>query len=174
MTELTTLRLVLRPATVDDAAFFVELNKDPEIRRFTGDQEFSDVADAADFLDNRDPYQILGFGRWMILHRATRQPAGWCGIKNQLDDMGIVDLGCRLHKDFRRSGYATEASLALLEWGFSAKNLDVITARVMPENTPSIAALHRIGMEYLKHDTCGPHPADWYQLSRAKWANKGG
>ena len=47
-----TERLYLREFTEKDAVHFFEMNKDPDVLRYTGDNPFSSLEDAANFLKN--------------------------------------------------------------------------------------------------------------------------
>jgi RimJ/RimL family protein N-acetyltransferase len=65
---------------------------------------------------------------------------GWCGLK-YLFETNEVDLGYRFMKKFWGKGYATEAALACIEYGFATLNLHQIVGRALPGNLASIKVL---------------------------------
>lgn len=144
---LETPRLVLREMTPEDAAHAFLLNSDPEVLRYTGDEPFESVEEAREFLQKYESYKKYGFGRWAVILRETGEYLGWCGLK-YTPELDEYDIGYRLMKKFWGSGYATEAAKACLELGFEQLDMPAIVGRVMPENTPSIRVLEKIGLTY--------------------------
>lgn len=59
-----------------------------------------------------------------------------------------VEIGWHLHPDSWGNGYATEAAKAVLDHGFR-HGLSEILAIAKPDNAPSLAVMHRIGMTHL-------------------------
>jgi ribosomal-protein-alanine N-acetyltransferase len=146
---LETSRLLMREFQEEDAVGMYELNSDPDVIRYTGDDPFASVKAAGDFIRKYDAYAKTGYGRLTILLKSTLQYAGWCGLK--LDPASSeTDLGFRLHKKFWNQGYATEASLRCIDFGFKELNLDKIVGRAMQENKASINVLKKIGMAFEK------------------------
>ncbi len=144
---IETPRLHLREFREDDAAALYELNSDPEVMRYTGDQAFTDPSDAREFLRRYDEYARSGFGRWAVTDRKTGAFMGFCGLRRDRET-GDVDLAFRLFRRHWASGYATEASRACLQAGFERFGLEEILGRAMRENLPSITVLQKLGMKY--------------------------
>ena len=71
---------------------------------------------------------------------------GWCGLKKHPE--GFVDLGYRLQKNYWNQGYATEAGLASLKYGFETLALKEIVGQVIPKHTASIRVLEKVGMTF--------------------------
>ncbi|HMG92802.1 MAG TPA: GNAT family N-acetyltransferase [Chryseolinea sp.] len=139
----------MREFREEDAIGMYELNSDPDVIRYTGDDPFASVDAARDFIRKYDVYATTGYGRLTILLKGTLEYTGWCGLK--YDAMSSeTDLGFRLHKKFWNKGYATEASLRCLEFGFKELKLDKIIGRAMQENKASINVLRKIGMTFEK------------------------
>ena len=61
---------------------------------------------------------------------------------------GEVEVGWHLHPDSWGRGYATEAGRGAIEHGF-AGGLDEVYAVVRPDNEPSLAVCHRLGLRPL-------------------------
>ena len=71
-----------------------------------------------------------------------------------IGDMGInftnhnnmqAEIGCTLHKDYQKKGYATEALKAMVDYLFRTLDKHRIIASVDPRNTASIRLIERLG-----------------------------
>lgn len=132
----------------EDASPLLALNSIPEVVRYTGDTPTSTLEDAMKLItDTSQPqFQKYKMGRFTVsLHDGTF--LGWCGLKYFPEDQE-VDLGYRLHPRYWGQGFATEASLASLTYGFGELKLKRIVARAMPANTASIKVLQKLKMTF--------------------------
>lgn len=146
---LTTPRLFLRPMKNEDALHLFELNSDPEVVRYTGDTSCASLTEATRIITELAQPQFDKFkmGRFSVfLHDGTY--LGWCGLKLHHDFNNEVDLGYRFHRRYWGQGYATEASLACLKYGFEELGLKRIVAKVMPANIGSIKVVQKLGMTF--------------------------
>ena len=139
-------RLKFRETTPDDAEVMYALNSDPEVMRYTGDIYWESVGQAREFLERYPDYRKNNMGRWAAIRKADGAMIGWCGLKLHPDKQ--VDLGYRLFKKYWNLGYATEASIASLKYGFETLGLTNIIARSMPENNASIRVMEKCGMQF--------------------------
>lgn len=146
---LETERLVLREFIPSDAENLYLLNLDPEVIRYTGDEPFANVADAARFLSGYEDYRKNGCGRWAMLEKASGAFIGWCGLKFD-PDSGENDIGFRLFARYWNKGYASEAAKACLEYGFEKLDMASIIGRAMADNKASIRVLEKIGLQFEK------------------------
>jgi len=160
-----TNRLLLRPFTEDDASLLYELNLDPEVIRYTHDP-IADVEHAKQVLNEvmLPQYSLYDHGRWAVHLRSNHEFMGWCGLK-YLSETNEVDLGYRLMKKFWGKGYATEAALACIEYGFNTLNLPVIIGRALPGNLASIKVLEKCGMKYLHDEVMHGYLHKTYQVT---------
>lgn len=145
---IRTERLFLRPMMIEDAAHLLELNSDPEVVRYTGDVACKDLADAVRIVTDlsHPQFEKYKMGRFStFLHDGTY--IGWCGLKN-FPDHNEVDLGYRFHQRFWGKGYASEASMACLKYGFEELKLNRIVARAMPANIASIKVIQKLKMTF--------------------------
>jgi len=114
---LETQRLILREFLEADAENMFQLNRDPEVVQYTGDDPFLSVEDAKSFIQHYDKYKKFGYGRWTILLKDTNEYLGWCGLSYNVDT-NETDLGFRLLKKNWNKGFATEAAKHCLDYGF--------------------------------------------------------
>lgn len=152
---LITQRLNLRETSAQDAEVMFALNSDPEVLRYTGDEPFESIEEAATFLANYQDFKKNKMGRWAVVRKEDETVLGWCGLKLHPD--GMVDLGFRLFKKFWNQGYATEASLGCLKHGFETLKLAEIVGRVVPANVASACVLQKVGMHFSHHQTDDHH-----------------
>jgi RimJ/RimL family protein N-acetyltransferase len=61
------------------------------------------------------------------------------------------EVGWVLNGRYHEHGYATEAALALLAYGFETLNLHRVIATCQPENVPSYRVMEKIGMRREGH-----------------------
>ena len=149
---IETDRLLLRRFTEHDAPLLYELNLDPEVIRYTHDP-MSDVEQARKLLTEviLPQYVLYNHGRWAVHLKSNLEFIGWCGLK-YLSETNDVDLGYRFMKKFWGNGFATEAALACIEYGFVKLSLQQIFGRALPGNLPSIKVLEKCGMKYLHEE----------------------
>lgn len=160
---IETQRCYLRELSLDDAQSFYDLNTDPEVVKYTGDNPFATIDDAKSFLENYNQYELYGFGRWAVIDKKTNAFLGWCGLKFS-PESDEVDLGFRFFRKYWNLGYATETAQACLEHGFNNLNLDTIIGRAMQANIGSVRVLEKIGMEFFGRFEFDQHPGVLYQI----------
>src|SRR5262249_22508809 len=143
-------RLLLREFDESDVAAFLPLGSDPAIIRYTGDPGFTDIEHAREILRTRPmaDYAKYGFGRWACVEKASDAVIRFAGLK-YLDDVGEVDLGYRLLPAFWGRGLATEASRAILDYGFGRLHLQQIIGLVELTNVASVRVLEKLGMAFV-------------------------
>jgi len=162
---IETDRLLLREFTEDDAPLLYELNLDPEVIRFTHDP-LTNVEHAKKVLIEVILPQYVSYdhGRWAVHVKSNLEFIGWCGLK-YLSDTNEVDLGYRFMKRFWGNGYATEAALACIAYGFARLNLHRIVGRALPGNLTSIKVLEKCGMKYLREEVMHGYLHKTYQVT---------
>ena len=168
---LETERLQLREITAADAPVMYELNRDPEVIQYTGDEAFESIAETETFIRNYQDYARNGYGRWAVVRKEDGATLGWCGLK-YLPESGETDIGYRFFKKYWGQGYATEAAKACLEFGFNKLGLEAIVARAMHANLASINVMKKLGMTYRNEVTCEAHPAVCYQITKPEFYRK--
>ena len=166
---LTTARLELRCAALEDAAFLLRLLNDPSWLENIGDRGVRTSADAERYIrDNlQAPYRSLGYGMYVVQLResaqastpasgepnvqphapASAQPIGLCGLVKRayLPD---PDLGFALLPEFVGFGYASEAARAVLRHAQLALGLGKLYAIVKRGNQRSEKLLEALGFRH--------------------------
>ena len=123
------------------------MNADPEVRQYVGPLlTFEQAAAwALNFQDDLDRY---GFGFWALEVRASGEFIGFTGLGTVGGEMPVtgIEIGWRLARPAWGHGYATEAALAAMDYGFGVMGLPEIVAVTMARNLRSQALMRRIGM----------------------------
>lgn len=165
-TILKTPRLILREFHLEDAENFYELNRNPNVIKFTGDSSFQSILEAKEFLRNYDDYKRNGYGRWAVIEKETGKFIGWCGLKF---DGKETDIGFRFFEEHWGKGFATESANACLAFGFTKLKLEEIIGRAMHENLASIKVLEKIGMKFESEMECALHPGVLYRITKTEF-----
>jgi len=143
---LETDRLLLRPWRVAEAAIQRELwtERDPRVpphRRIDADGHPT-VAELEESIRTNQPSSI---GLLAVERKAAGDVIGYCGlIESERAAEGEPELAFELLRRFWRQGYATEASLAVLDWARSS-GYERVWATVWDWNTASRRVLAKLG-----------------------------
>lgn len=146
MTVLETDRLLLRPWRVADAVVLRELwtERDPRVpphRRIDADGHPT-VAELEESIRNNPPSSI---GLLAVERKATGDVTGYCGLLDSgRGSDSEPELAFELLRRVWGQGYATEASLAVLEWA-RASGYPRLWATVWDWNTASRRVLAKLG-----------------------------
>ncbi|HEY6503523.1 MAG TPA: GNAT family N-acetyltransferase [Chitinophagaceae bacterium] len=161
---IETNRLLLRTFTIEDAGLIYDLNKDPEVTRYTHDP-VTDMEHAKQVLERTiiPQYALYNHGRWAVHIKQGLEFIGWCGLKFR-PEMKETDLGYRFKQSSWGKGYATEAAFASINYGFQKLNLTRIVGRAEPGNIGSWRVLEKCGMKYIGDERVDGHPARTYEL----------
>ncbi|MEP7113462.1 MAG: GNAT family N-acetyltransferase [Ilumatobacteraceae bacterium] len=147
---LTTERLTLRDWLDSDRVPYAAINADLDVMRHFPStltaQQSDEMVDrmAASWRDR-------GFGLWAVERRDTTEFIGFVGLAAPLWQASFtpcVEVGWRLAKQHWGLGFATEAALAALFWGFENVDLpnDEIVSFTTHANLNSARVMEKIGM----------------------------
>lgn len=166
-TLISTDRLILREITLDDTEAMFRLYSDPDVLKYTGEVPIASVAAMQQAIQTRiTNYKKHGYGRWATFLKKDNQFIGWSGLA-YLPEFDEIDLGYRFFPQYWGLGYATEASQAILHYGFETLDLGRIIAIAMKENKASIRVMEKIGMQFEKYAPYEPGGEDvvWYECA---------
>lgn len=149
MIQIKTERLTLRPFTLNDAEFIVDLVNQPSFIQNIRDVGVRTIADAEKYLENGPiaSYARNGFGLLAVTLNDTGQPIGMCGLIKR-DSLEDVDIGYAFLPKFWSRGYALESARAVMNHAKEALGLKRVVAIVDPNNAASIRVLEKIGMTF--------------------------
>ena len=146
MTIFETPRLIVRPFTMSDEEPFFRLNSEDAVIRYVRPPKNREESHSF-LLENLALYeQMPGYGRWAMLVKETGIMAGTFAIF-PLDNTAEIQLGYALFPEFQGQGFATESTLAAIDYAFFQLNLPFIVAVTDAINTSSQKVLLRAGFQ---------------------------
>jgi RimJ/RimL family protein N-acetyltransferase len=147
---LETDRLIVRKFTEADLDALYRLDSDPDVMKYisngiprTYEQTERSINNILQYYDSHD------YGIWAIIYKPENKFIGWAGLKD-LDNTDKIEIGYRFFKDYWGKGIATEASMAIRDYGFNVLGLKRIVGITNPENKGSIRVFEKIGLKF-KH-----------------------
>lgn len=168
---LETARLILRPTALEDLEGFVTLIGDPESARFIGGLQPRSMAWRA-MCAMAGSWVLNGYAMFSVIEKATGRwvgrvgpwmPDGWPG----------PEIGWGLLREFWGHGYATEATVATMDWAFEHLGWTEVIHSIAPENKASQQVAIRLGSRLLgpgklppPHDTT---PMEIWGQDRDTW-----
>jgi len=144
MHVLETKRLTLRRPTPDDlhayAAFYAVT--DVTVGRYRGNRSDDEIATilARDIAH----WRAKGFGIYLLENKTTQTILGGAGLAHP-DDWPSHELTWWLLPDARGKGIATEASRAVIAWGYDVLGWPQVETHMRDENTPARNLAFRLG-----------------------------
>jgi len=171
---ISTKRLLLTPLTTEDIAFLDELWTAPEGHRYLWNDRIIDVTEVHEIIDTSiAEFALSGLGFGVIRTADDGRPVGFTGLR-KFGDAGNVELMYGLGVESRGQGFATEAAVAVLDYGFQECGLPEIYAETDPPNTASVCVLERLGMKYSEERVPGAIPAVYYVQHAAEFGGQEG
>jgi len=171
---IETERLILRNILPTDVDGMFELDSDSEVHRYLGNKPFKSKSQSEEVINNTiKQYEEFGIGRWAMVDKQTNEFMGWSGLKlNTVTLNGYTnffDVGYRIIRRFWGNGYATESSIAALDYGFNTLKLDTIYGITEIGNQASHHVLLKIGLNYIEdfYDDKTKLKLRWYNISKS-------
>lgn len=118
MKTYETERLIIKPITLDDAAFLLDLYNRPKFIQYIGDKNLRSISDAQTYIQNRFLPQLerSGFGNYTITLKENNEIIGAVGIFER-EGLPIMDIGYSFLEEYEGKGYAYEAAIKVKEIG---------------------------------------------------------
>jgi RimJ/RimL family protein N-acetyltransferase len=163
---LETERLLLRPLDLSDVDDFFSMNNNPNVNRYLRNPITSKI-EANQYIQKIiNEYQKNNIARFAVILKETNKLIGFSGLKfrNTLENNHIdfYDLGYRFSEEYWRNGFATESSLAWLDYGFNTMKLSTIHACAVSENIGSNKVLKKMGFEFTNQYIVNNSMHNWY------------
>ena len=152
METIESERLFLRPLTLEDGEFILQLLNTDGFIKYIGDRNVRTIEQAKDYLLNGPlkSYETNGFGLNLVELKTNQTPAGMCGLLKR-DYLDHPDIGFAFLPEYTGKGYAYEIVKEIIYYGLNVLKMEKILAIVLPENSSSIKLLEKIGFRYEKN-----------------------
>ncbi|MUG99860.1 GNAT family N-acetyltransferase [Scytonema sp. UIC 10036] len=160
---LETERLILRSFTAEDAENLFQLDSDPKVMRFINGgkpTEYNTIKEQVlpKFLGYYQKYDRFGF--WATVEKSNNEFIGWFhfypavenqfAVELQIVNSNEIALGYRLCQSTWGKGYATEASIALINKGFLEWDVQRVVAWALTVNKASTRVMEKVGLKLEK------------------------
>lgn len=162
-----TERLLLREFLPEDYDDLFSMNSDPEVMRYLGDGSVRTREQTRAELKRLLSYyhRKPGLGLWATVLKDSYQFIGASGLV-YYDDTLEIGLTFLFAKEHWNQGYGTEASRALLKYGFEKLGLQKIVCRACVDNKAAVVVMERIGMRHVDTHSAGGRLQACYELDR--------
>jgi [ribosomal protein S5]-alanine N-acetyltransferase len=163
---ITTARLCLRPLSLDDIEPVHALWTEAGVRRFLFDDQIIPREQAAGEIDQSiERFATDGCGLWGATLRQETGLIGFCGYR-PFHDPPQLQLLYGFHPDHWSKGLATEASRAMLRFGFERLGFQRVVASADAPNTASLRVMEKSGMTFDRRETINGLDTVQYSIER--------
>jgi RimJ/RimL family protein N-acetyltransferase len=164
---LRTARLTVRPLAADDASDVLSVYGDPLVLRFWASDPLRDVAEATGWAAAQGClHQSRGFAQWHLSETAGGRFVGCLGLQPLGHE---VELLYALVPGAWGRGYATEAGLAALAYGFEEAGLERVVGIAREANEASVHVLRKLGLRLLGLTEYWGSEWAKYELTAGEW-----
>jgi RimJ/RimL family protein N-acetyltransferase len=148
--SIKTSRLILQPLLPADAIVLHRIYQAEGVLRYFPNPTPPPLEKVQHFITGQQAHwEKHGYGNWGILLQGGKEIIGWAGLQF-LPELNETEVGYLLDRPFWGKGYATEAALASMDFGFEHFHLDHIIALVHPDNLASRRVIEKCGMVYVE------------------------
>lgn len=149
-----TERLIIRPMSLEDGDFILDLYNRPKFIQYIGDRHIKTVSDAESYITNRflPQFERLGYGNYLILTKEGNHKIGGVGIFER-EGLDVVDIGFSLLDEYEGKGYAYEAALKVKSIGMDDFGLKKLSAITTKDNFSSQKLIEKLGLKFQKYIT---------------------
>jgi RimJ/RimL family protein N-acetyltransferase len=140
---LETPRLILRPIAPEDFEGWASFAADPEVMRYLGGALPRSAAWRG-FMTMAGAWSMQGFAMFSVIEKSSGRwvgrlgpwmPEGWPG----------TEIGWGIAREAWGKGYATEGSIAAIDWAFDHLGWTEVIHCIDPANVASQNVAHRLG-----------------------------
>ncbi len=153
---LETERLILRPLELSDAQAMFNMDNNPVVHKYLWQKPTQTISETIKIIEMvQKQYIDTKIGRFATILKESNEFIGWTGIKFVNDHIengntNFYDYGYRLDEKFWHKGFATEASVFWLDYGFNQMKIDKMNAYTHSENGASNHILQKVGMNFME------------------------
>jgi RimJ/RimL family protein N-acetyltransferase len=142
--RLETERLILREWRSEDFEPLASFLADADVMRYLGGRTLARGDAWRNLARTIGHWHLRGFGVWAVERKSDRAFIGRVGLINPEGWPGL-EVGWTLGKPYWGNGYATEAAIASMNYGFLTQPVRRLISVIDPDNAASQAVARRIG-----------------------------
>lgn len=166
---IETERLLLRELLLSDADGMFELDSNPNVHLFLGNNPVKKLEESIKYIHfAQKQYKDFGIGRWAVILKETNEFLGWSGIKFITDEINghknFYEIGYRFIEKYWGKGYATEAGKAFVDYAFNEMKVNALYAYADAGNENSRKILEKLGLQYINSFEYEGETEVWYEM----------
>ena len=166
--HITTERLQLTPFTLHETSLFHTLNTDPFVRKFLWDDEIISRDTAEEIMiKNEQHFNDDYYGLWKMQEKEREEVMGYVGLWYFFNEPQPQLLYAIL-EEYTKKGYATEASLAIIEYAFHQLGFEYLIAATDEPHRASQRVAERLGMVLVEKRIENGKPTLFYRIDKAQ------
>ena len=149
MNVIETPRLILRHLTLEDTEALAAIYADPVVMKFVaGIRSLAETKQTIEKIIKRYEKHGHRFGLWATIYKPNNQFIGRCGVKPLDDKCSELEMAYLLAKEYWGIGLATEAAIAMRNYGFEKLGCDRLIALIDHDNMASQKVASKTGLTY--------------------------
>ncbi|MCC1485449.1 GNAT family N-acetyltransferase [Winogradskyella immobilis] len=174
--KIETKRLILRHLTHSDVNGMFELDSNPIVHKYLGNNPITTLKEAEkNIRSNIRQHKERGIARWATIEKSSGEFVGWSGLRLNSDltynnRTNFYDIGYRFIPRYWGKGYATESSIVALDYFFNTMKKDILFGIAETTNIASNKILRRIGLKFINDFKIDGIDAKWYELKKEDYA----
>jgi ribosomal-protein-alanine N-acetyltransferase len=145
--KIETLRLVLTWPSNEAILALKNLWRNEKVRKFLGGIIADEIINQK-INELQNHWELHKFGLWVVCEKISNQAIGVCGLHYSEDG---IEISYMFFPEFWGKGFASEAVVASIIYGFNTLKIECIIAITQTENTKSCQLLKSIGMRYMSN-----------------------
>ncbi len=144
-----------------DLDAFCAMEADPDVRRYVGGRPRPREEAERRFMEGALRPATNRMAMWATVLKSTGQYIGRCGVYPHFKNGGGVyegegALGLYIATEYWGRGYATEAGLAFVKFGFDELKFNKIVTAIDIRNDASVRVIEKLGFELVRTEV-GEH-----------------
>jgi [ribosomal protein S5]-alanine N-acetyltransferase len=144
-----TLRLAFRKLSLEDEQVVYRYSSNPEVTQYVLFPTHKSTEDTRAFIKlNLEKYEKGEIACWAVTLKDTGELVGTADFVWWNLDHKKAEVGYCFAKEHWNKGYASEALMVLIKFGFIFMDLHRIEARCFEENKASVRVMEKAGMSH--------------------------
>jgi len=164
--RLETERLILRELRDSDWDAYAKLMANPNVVRFIGGETKQRPEVWWQVATLAGHWAIKGYGPFAVERKEDGVFLGRVGFLHGPEWPG-PEIAWTLDEPYWGKGYAKEAALAAMRWGFDTIGFEKLCSMILPDNTPSIKLAEAVGESYERDYPFRQFTVRLYSIARA-------
>jgi [ribosomal protein S5]-alanine N-acetyltransferase len=166
--ELATQRLRLKPILASDSIALHNIFVDPYIRKYLCDDLVWSLEQVEEMsLESQNLFDTKKFGLWFIETKDKQEIIGFVGLWYFFDEEQPQLVYALLPKATKK-GYATEASVKIVEYCFNKLGYRYVLASCDQPNLESKKVAERIGMSKVEERVINGNPIVFFKIEDSR------